>query len=192
MTDTEPTFVEKVDDLAQVMGLDVRELHELHKAVSRRVTRMRIPQAEAPQPQTPGTSVAPLPQIQSAGPPVGLCARSGKLLSGWAYVEQYIEKVITTRIGTRVMRRHLGTDVPDAQDAPGSQTVILQVFRSIAEALEKYVPWYALREITLADAGRDGAYLFLLTGTYYPNAHKGDFSVTEEKLARIIIERGAA
>lgn len=150
MTELPHTLVEKVDDLAQVMGLDVRELHELHKAVSRRVTRMRIPQVSEPQGGASTSVVAPLPEVQSAGLPVGLCARSGKHLSGWEYVEQYIEKVITTRIGTRVMRRHLGTDVPDA---PGSQTVILQVFRSIAEALEKYVPWYALREITLADAG---------------------------------------
>ncbi len=52
MTDTEQsqTLVEKVDDLAQVMGLDVKELHELHKAVSRRVTRIFqpwIPRASA-------------------------------------------------------------------------------------------------------------------------------------------------
>jgi phage baseplate assembly protein W len=85
------------------------------------------------------------------------------------------------------MRRHLGTSVPDAKDAPGAETVILQIFRSIAEALDKYVPWYALSEITLADAGRDGDYLFLLTGFYYPNAHKGDFGPGEERLARIVV-----
>ena len=102
---TEQTFVEQVDDLARLMGLDVAELHELHKAVSRRVTRMRIPELD----------------------------------------------------------------------------------RSVAEAMDKYVPWYRLSEISLADAGREGAYLFLLSGTYYPNAHKGDFSVSEERLARIVL-----
>ena len=46
------------------------------------------------------------------------------------------------------MRRHLGTQVPEIQDAPGVEAVIVQVFRSIAEALDKYVPWYRLSEIT--------------------------------------------
>jgi len=184
---TEQTLVEKVDDLAQIMGLDVAELHELHKAVSRRVTRMRIADLDRPVESDKGAGVQSLPQIETNSPPVGLDGRTGKHLSGWAYVEQYIEKVLTTRIGSRVMRRHLGTDVPEAQDAPGSEAIILQVFRSIAEAMEQYVPWYRLSEISLADAGRDGAYLFLLSGTYYPNAHKGDRSASEERLARIVL-----
>ncbi len=184
---TEQTFVGQVDDLARLMGLDVAELHELHKAVSRRVSRIRIPELDRP--VVPGKEqiVQSLPQLKTTSPPVGLDARTGKHITGWPYVEHYIETVLTTRIGSRVMRRHLGTQVPEAQDAPGSEAIILQVFRSVAEAMDKYVPWYRLSDISLADAGRDGAYLFLLSGTYYPNAHKGDFSASEERLARIVL-----
>ena len=177
MTDNlDSPLVKRVDDLAKLLGLDVGQVHEMHKAVSENALRLRLPERTE--------------QPNVDAPPVGLSASTGKRLEGWPYVEQYIEKVLTTRIGSRVMRRHLGTQVPEIQDAPGIEAVIVQVFRSIAEALDKYVPWYRLSEITLADAGRDGAYLFLLTGTYYPNAHKGDFSTTQERLARVLIGNG--
>lgn len=191
MSDASTAFVEQVDELARVMGLDVRELHELHRALSRRVTRLRLPETfAAATGSTAGASADALPAIATTAPPVGLCARTGEALAGWDYVEAYIEKVFTTRYGSRVMRRHLGTEVPQAQDALGSQAVILQVFRSMAEALEKHVPWYRAREIQLVDAGSSGDYLFLIAGTYYPNAHKGDYSVGEAKLARILVSAG--
>lgn len=112
---------------------------------------------------------------------VGMDRATGRVLAGWAHVVQSIGIILTTRVGSRVMRRAFGADVPKLQDANASRRIIMDLYVAVADALDKYEPGFRLRTIELVAGGRDGVFEFTLAGTYYPRGHLGDFSTTEQR-----------
>ena len=119
----------------------------------------------------------------------GVDARTGKPLTGWEHCAQSIGRCITTRFGTRVMRRHIGSLVPELQDQNADADTIFQVYRSIAEALndpDGGEPGFNLKTIELVEQGRTGRFVFLLTGDYYPLGHLGDFSIVEDRATSFV------
>jgi len=115
---------------------------------------------------------------------VGIDANTGRVLAGWDHVVQSIGKCLTTRIRSRVMRRHLGSAVPELQDANADPNTLLSLYVSVAEALndpDGGEPGFNLRTITLLRGGRDGRFVFLLEGDYFPRGHLGDFAVQENR-----------
>lgn len=114
----------------------------------------------------------------------GIDARTGKVLTGWDHCVQSIGICLKTRIASRTMRRNLGSDVPELQDANADPATILRLYVSVAEALNDPYggePGFNLRSIDLVRSGRDGRFVLLLTGDYYPRGHLGDYSVREDR-----------
>lgn len=112
----------------------------------------------------------------------GIDARTGKVLAGWAHCAQSIGKCLTTRFASRVMRRHIGSEVPELQDENPDPATILRLYVSIATALNDPAggePGFNLTSIELVRGGRDGRFVFLLDGDYFPRGHLGDFSLKE-------------
>ncbi|WP_394706317.1 baseplate assembly protein [Breoghania sp.] len=115
-------------------------------------------------------------------------AETGEILTGWDHCVQSLAKILRTRINTRVMRRHFGSRVPELQDANANALTIFELYVAVGEAIEDPdtgEPGYSLRTIELAKAGREGQFVFLLDGIFYPLGHLGDFSVFEERHAAI-------
>ncbi|KAA6405667.1 GPW/gp25 family protein [Candidatus Tokpelaia sp.] len=116
----------------------------------------------------------------------GVSAKTGQLIYDWEHCLQSIDKCLTTRIGSRVLRRHLGADVPAYIDANGDENTIMHLFQAITQALDDPVggePGFSLQKIEMVQAGRDGAYHFVMNGIFYPNGHLGDWSLKQEKVA---------
>lgn len=112
----------------------------------------------------------------------GIDARTGKVLSGWEHCAQSIGKCLKTRVGTRVLRRHLGSVVPELQDANSDPTTLMELYVSVADAInddQGGEPGFNPLSLDLIRAGRDGRFVLLLDGEYYPRGHLGDFSVRE-------------
>ena len=109
----------------------------------------------------------------------GIDWRTGKPLSGWAHCVQSIGLILTTRLATRVMRRHFGSRVRELQDAPGNRRTLLEVYAAVAVALARWEPGFRLQTIDLTRAGPDGVYVFEMTGIFYPRGHLGDWSLSE-------------
>ncbi|MDP9590123.1 UNVERIFIED_ORG: phage baseplate assembly protein W [Shinella zoogloeoides] len=115
---------------------------------------------------------------------VGIDARTGKVLTDWAHCVQSIRKCLTTRFASRVMRRHLGSDVPELQDENPDPATIIRLYVSVANALNDPAggePGFNLTSIELVRGGRDGRFVFLLDGDYFPRGHLGDFSLKETR-----------
>lgn len=106
----------------------------------------------------------------------GVDRDTGELLGGWADVVQSIGVIVTTAIGALVLNRDFGSDVPGLQDRPQSPPAIVDHFMAIAEALRKWEPGFRLRKVSVVQLGPDGVAGFSLSGDYYPNGHRGDFS----------------
>lgn len=114
----------------------------------------------------------------------GLDANTGRVLTGWDHCAQSIGRVITTRFNSRVLRRHIGSRVSELQDQNADAVTIFEAYVSIAEALndpEGGEPGFNLRTIEMVESGRDGRFMFLLDGEFYPRGHLGDFSIRENR-----------
>ncbi|MBG4169896.1 GPW/gp25 family protein, partial [Pseudomonas aeruginosa] len=55
-------------------------------------------------------------------------AHTGGAIDRLAHIRQAIADILTTRIGTRVMRREYGSQLPELIDAPFNDTTRLQVY----------------------------------------------------------------
>lgn len=81
--------------------------------------------------------------------------RSGKPISQARHIGQSITDILTTPVGTRVMRRTYGSHVFDLVDAPGNDVGALQLVAAAADAIERWEPRARLRQGRLT-VGADG------------------------------------
>lgn len=122
---------------------------------------------------------------------VGFDAQTGKLLTGWDHVVQSLGKCLRLRVGSRPFRRHHGSYVPLIQDENANTETIFRLYVSIAKAVNDPdcgEPGFNLRTIELARGGRDGRFVFILAGDYFPRGHLGDFSIRQAAAATIPLE----
>ena len=120
-------------------------------------------------------------------PGTGVNAQTGKALDGWAHVVQSIRKILTTSIGTRVMRREFGSELMSLVDAPMEGRVLLALYVATANAIARWEPRYRLSKVTLLQANAAGKISLRLDGTYYPRGHLGDFTISREESGVIAI-----
>lgn len=92
----------------------------------------------------------------------GLDRSTARLMGADAHLAQSITDILTTPIGTRVMRRDYGSDLPALIDAPINGETLIDVTLATAEALDRWEPRFVLRrvEVTAAQAGRLSLALF--------------------------------
>ncbi len=110
--------------------------------------------------------------------------RTGAIVRDRADIRQSVEDILTTRIGSRLLARDYGSDVPSRVDAPMNDRNRLALFADIHDALQPRQgmygilgePRFALRRIVVTDASVAGRIVLLLLGVEYPNGHKGDMT----------------
>lgn len=94
----------------------------------------------------------------------GTNASTGKRLDGVAHVKQSIRDILTTRIGSRVMRRDYGSRLFELVDNPMGELLRTELFAATAEALERWEPRFALDRVYLSDATDGGRIVLNLEG----------------------------
>jgi phage baseplate assembly protein W len=70
----------------------------------------------------------------------GTDSTTGKPLSGLAHLRQSIKDILTTPLGSRVMRRDYGSRLFDLVDNPMNDATIVEIFAATAEALLRWEP----------------------------------------------------
>lgn len=98
----------------------------------------------------------------------GMCAVTGKVLAGYAHLEQSIQNILSTPVGSRVMRREFGCDLPYLIDRPMNDETIIDVYAAVAEALDRWEPRFRLEQVYLTDA-KPGHMELALEGEYLPD-----------------------
>lgn len=98
----------------------------------------------------------------------GTDATNGKPLDGIAHLRQSIRDILTTPIGSRVMRREYGSRLPELVDAPTNAETITDLYAATAEALLNWEPRFALTNVSIASAAA-GTIELNLTGQYLPD-----------------------
>lgn len=75
--------------------------------------------------------------------------QTGQALTGAAHLRQSVADIITTPIGSRVMRRTYGSLVPALLDQPLNKTLQMRVAAAAASALMRWEPRLLVRKIRL-------------------------------------------
>jgi len=74
-----------------------------------------------------------------------------------AHVRQSIGDILTTPVGTRLMRRDYGSVIPDLIDAPLNPATVLRLYAATAAAVMKWEPRLKISGIRLSHDAPAGA-----------------------------------
>jgi phage baseplate assembly protein W len=101
---------------------------------------------------------------------------NGQPLSDWPHVEQSIGVILSTPIGSRVMRREFGSELFDLIDRPMTDRIILAIYAAVVLAIAKWEPRFAVTNLFVHRLDETGVVELQIAGIYYPRGHLGDFT----------------
>ncbi len=112
----------------------------------------------------------PATDLQDGGM-YGISATTGRKLGGIDHLRQSIRDILTTPIGSRVMRRDYGSRLFELIDTPYSSSTKLAIVAATAEALIIWEPRIDVQEVTLSSF-TPGRILIDLVGRYLPDGRE--------------------
>lgn len=101
----------------------------------------------------------------------GIDATTGRHLDGIAHLRQSITDILTTPIGSRVMRREYGSRLFDLVDAPINRETITDIYAATAEAIARWEPRFQVTQVRIA-AAVPGRVELDLIGNYLPDGRQ--------------------
>lgn len=89
---------------------------------------------------------------------MGMNAKTGRRLERLEHISQSVRDILTTPLGTRVMRREYGSLLPELIDQPLNDALLLQAYAATIMALIRWEPRIRVtairRRVSSAQAGR--------------------------------------
>lgn len=90
---------------------------------------------------------------------------TGGAIGDLEHITQSIADILTTRIGTRVMRREYGSLLPELVDHPFNDATRLRVYAATVMALMRWEPRISLNRVQFLGANLQGQSVLDLDGT---------------------------
>jgi len=95
---------------------------------------------------------------------------TGRRLSGIEHLRQSVETILTTPIGSRVMRRDFGSRLPELVDKNITQSLRMQMFAATVDALRKWEPRIHVERVFVEpSADVNSTVSLVIEGIYLPN-----------------------
>lgn len=98
---------------------------------------------------------------------LGMNATTGLALSDMAHLRQSIAIILSTPVGSRVMRREFGSLLPFLVDAPQNPATRQRLFAAVVIALMRWEPRLSIRQISITTPA-PGQSEVVLQGVYIP------------------------
>lgn len=102
---------------------------------------------------------------------MGMNRQTGTALTGLAHLRQSIVDILTTPVGSRVMRRDYGSRLFELVDAPLNQSTLIEFYAATAEALDRWEPRFKLSSVSV-DSTANGQITLNLQGTFLPEGRE--------------------
>lgn len=99
---------------------------------------------------------------------IGTDATTGKSLAGIDHLRQSIRDILTTPVGSRVMRREYGSRLFQLVDAPMNRSTLLAIYTAAIEAIERWEPRFRVTKVVATEAA-PGRVVLDVTGEYLPD-----------------------
>lgn len=90
---------------------------------------------------------------------------TGGAISDLDHISQCIADILTTRIGSRVMRREYGSLLPELVDHPFNDATRLRVYAATVMALMRWEPRISLSRVQFLGANLQGRSVLELEGS---------------------------
>jgi len=103
---------------------------------------------------------------------VGMDTNTGGRIEGIAHLRQSVVTILTTPIGTRVMRRDFGSRLHSLLDKNITQSLKMQLYAATVEALEKWEPRLKVTRVQadeMSEADSSHTVSLSIQGIYLPN-----------------------
>jgi phage baseplate assembly protein W len=95
----------------------------------------------------------------------GMSRTTGAYLDDLEHLKQSIVDILTTPVGSRVMRREYGSNLFYLVDRPVNREFVQQIYAAVAEAIERWEPRFDLKKVTV-DEVKGGHITLSLSGVY--------------------------
>ena len=103
---------------------------------------------------------------------------TGRAVTGLEHLRQSVADILTTPVGSRVMRRDYGSLVPELIDHPDNNASQVRLFSAVASALLRWEPRFRLTRVGVQrDAERPGYALIELHGSYHEGRRPAPLSL---------------
>lgn len=99
----------------------------------------------------------------------GMNNQNGRTLEGLAHLRQSIADILTTPIGSRVMRREYGSRLFELTDKPTNSELVVDLYAATAEALDAWEPRIKLQKVSADIVGPEGRIALSLQAQYLPD-----------------------
>lgn len=96
---------------------------------------------------------------------MGMSRINGREITGIEHLRQSIVDILTTPIGSRVMRREYGSRLFELIDAPTNRETLVDIYAAVAEALNQWEDRLQLEQIDITSATK-GQLVLTLIGKY--------------------------
>lgn len=96
---------------------------------------------------------------------LGMNARTGRTITSQQHLAQSIADIITTPVGSRVMRREYGCQVANLIDWPLNAATRLQAYAAVATALMRWEPRIRISRVQLTPGSAAGQAFLDVEGT---------------------------
>ena len=80
---------------------------------------------------------------------IGMSRTNGTAMALPEHLAQSIGDILSTPIGSRVLRRSYGSDLPRLIDAPMNGETAIDLYMATAEALDLWEPRFKLRQVAV-------------------------------------------
>ena len=98
----------------------------------------------------------------------GMNAQTGKALSGIEHLKQSVYDILSTPVGSRVMRRSYGSRLMYLLDGPMNEMLIAEIQMSVVEALNNYEPRIKISRV-IVNGSETGQVNLTIEGHYIPD-----------------------
>ena len=96
---------------------------------------------------------------------------SGKKISEVAHIKQSIANILSTPIGSRIMRRDYGSRIFERIDQPINGDLIAEIYSDVVEALFTWEPRFAVEQVTVKSIEK-GKITIDLEGSFVKDGQK--------------------
>lgn len=111
------------------------------------------------------------PSLIESGAYLGMTATTGRRVDDVAHIRQSVRDILTTPVGTRVMRREYGSLLPDLIDQPLNGATLLRAYAATVMALVRWEPRIRVSRVQFVIDG--GALTIELEATRVDGARAG-------------------
>lgn len=80
---------------------------------------------------------------------MGMNAHTGRWIRDYGHLRQSLQKIVSTRIGSRIERREFGSLIPDLIDSPINQQNTLLLYAAVVTSIMKHEPRLKINQVSV-------------------------------------------